>query len=76
MQGKAPATPPLTSKEAQPVDHGALGPAEPVRNHVDPIVQIHMPSGWDNIEFLRLGRQLVGIFAEFDGMRLFAGDEQ
>lgn len=38
-------------------------------NKIHPVVQIHMTSAQNNVEFFRLGRQLVGVFAELSGMR-------
>ena len=41
-----------------------------------PVIQIHMPGSGDDIQFLRFRREPVRVFAELDGVRLFARDEQ
>ena len=43
---------------------------------INPIVQIHMTCAWNNVEFLRVGCQLVGVFAELSGMSVLTGDEK
>ena len=43
---------------------------------IQPVVQIHMPSARNNVEFLRFGRQLVGVFAELSGMSILTRDEK
>ncbi len=46
------------------------------RYDVHAVIEIDMPCTGDEEQLLRLGSTLVGIFAEFPGMRLVACDEE
>jgi len=46
------------------------------RNKDYSVVQIHVPSARNDVEFLWLGRQFVGVFAELSGMSVLTRDEK
>lgn len=46
------------------------------RDHIHPVVQVHMPGPGHPVKLLRLGGALVGVFAELPGMSFLPGDEK
>src|SRR3954447_24592209 len=46
------------------------------RDKVHAVVEVDVPGVRDDEQFLRLGGELVGVFAELDGMGLLARDEE
>jgi hypothetical protein len=44
-------------------------------NQVHPVVQVDVTGAWNHQQLLRLSGQPVSLFAEFDGVCIFAGNE-